>query len=137
MLTNTRRVIVNTFAAIACVLAINGCNQGDSIPSVSSGFRVDASWPRKPARIAWGQMSGVAVDSKDRVWIFTRSTPAVQAYDASTGALVVEWHRAAEHPPRGVGDDVVEAVLALLRDLVDDVLQLSVTPDGDCALFHE
>ena len=81
---------VFSITVVLALSALLACQRGTQ--SASDGFRVDASWPKKPARITWGQMPGVAVDSKDRVWIFTRSTPAVQAYDAATGALVVEWH---------------------------------------------
>ena len=80
-------------AACAALVAVSfSCVQGTRDDGVSAGYRVDPFWPKKPDRVKWGDMPGVAVDAKDRVWIFTRSTPAVQAYDASTGALVVEWH---------------------------------------------
>ena len=55
-----------------------------------SGYRVDPAWPRKPSDVAWGDMPGVAVDRDDRVWIFTRATPAVQVY-APGGELVRAW----------------------------------------------
>ncbi|HPP52573.1 MAG TPA: hypothetical protein PK777_06470, partial [Thermoguttaceae bacterium] len=53
-------------------------------------YEVDPTWPTKPPEAAWGQMPGVAVDPKDRVWIFTRAKPPVQVYDAS-GKYLFGW----------------------------------------------
>jgi DNA-binding beta-propeller fold protein YncE len=65
-----------------------------------SGFRADPAWPKRPAAITWGDMPGVAVDREDRVWIFTRQTPAVQVY-APDGELVRAWselpHKMSHH----------------------------------------
>jgi len=45
-------------------------------------YKLDPNWPQRPAEINWGQMPGVAVDRKDRVWLFTRANPPIQVYDA-------------------------------------------------------
>lgn len=51
---------------------------------------VDAKWPQKPADYVWGMMSGVAVDAKDNVYIFTRAEPPVQVYSAK-GKFLRGW----------------------------------------------
>jgi hypothetical protein len=58
--------------------------------NLATWFEVDANWPKKPSGFQWGDMPGVAVDRKDRVWIFTRSSPPVQVYEAG-GKFVKAW----------------------------------------------
>jgi len=53
-------------------------------------YEVDPTWPQRPARLTWGQTPGVAVDQEDRVWVFTRSEPPVQVYDAD-GRFIRAW----------------------------------------------
>ena len=53
-------------------------------------FEGDKSWPVRPAEAGWGQTSGIAVDAKGLVWVFTRANPPVQVYDAS-GKYVRGW----------------------------------------------
>ncbi len=43
-------------------------------------YSVDPDWPQKPGEIQWGQMPGIAVDAKDRVYIYTRNQPSIQVY---------------------------------------------------------
>jgi DNA-binding beta-propeller fold protein YncE len=54
-------------------------------------YVVDAAWPRKPDQFKWGQMPGIAVDMQDQVYIFTRSQPAVQVYQAD-GTFLRAWN---------------------------------------------
>lgn len=53
-------------------------------------YQVDPSWPQRPAGIKWGHVPGIAVDGKDRVWVYTRAEPPVQVYDAS-GKFLKSW----------------------------------------------
>ena len=53
-------------------------------------YDVDPSWPHKPAEFVWKDMPGIAVDARDNVWLFTRSTPPVQVYKAD-GTFVRAW----------------------------------------------
>ena len=41
-------------------------------------YEVDASWPKKPANVSWAEMSGVAVDAHDNIYLFTRARPPVR-----------------------------------------------------------
>jgi streptogramin lyase len=56
----------------------------------AAGFTVDPSWPRKPAMAKWEAVSGIAVDRKDQVYVYTRGTPPVQVYDAA-GNFIRSW----------------------------------------------
>src|SRR5437763_784943 len=58
--------------------------------SLATGYKVDPAWPRKPGAVRWGEMSGVAVDKQDRVYLYTRAKPPVQVYDAG-GAYLYGW----------------------------------------------
>src|SRR6185503_2884117 len=64
------------------------------------GYRVDPSWPKKPATITRGEVPGVAVDAKDQVWVYTRRAPNLQVYSPG-GELVKTWpdleHKSAHH----------------------------------------
>ncbi len=51
---------------LICGLMVLGCarsaSQEDSVAApVSYGYRVDPSWPKKPAGIEWGGMPGIAL----------------------------------------------------------------------------
>ncbi len=57
----------------------------------TSHFVVDATWPRKPDHFKWSQMPGITVDTRDQIYIFTRSQPAVQVYQAD-GTFLRAWN---------------------------------------------
>ncbi len=57
---------------------------------LSPWYTVDPAWPQKPQGFIWEAMPGIAVDSKDQIWTFTRSTPPIQVY-STTGKLVRAW----------------------------------------------
>ncbi|MEZ5943986.1 MAG: peptidyl-alpha-hydroxyglycine alpha-amidating lyase family protein [Planctomycetaceae bacterium] len=67
-------------------------------------YEVDPAWPQKPAEFQWEAMPGIAVDAKDQVWIFTRSTPPIQVY-TQQGKFVKSW-----------GDDTIETAHHLKID---------------------
>ena len=50
--------------------------------NVATVFQVDPKWPEKPADFKWIEFHGVAIDTKDNVYCFTRGTPPVQVYTA-------------------------------------------------------
>lgn len=53
-------------------------------------YQVDPGWPNRPGGTEWGDMPGIAIDSRDRVWTFTRAEPPVQVYDTS-GKFLFSW----------------------------------------------
>jgi DNA-binding beta-propeller fold protein YncE len=59
--------------------------------SISLKYVVDVTWPQKPEHFKWGQMPGITVDNQDQVYIFTRSQPAVQVYQAD-GKFLRAWN---------------------------------------------
>ncbi len=59
---------------------------------------VDPKWPAKPADFRWGHVPGIAVDtSRDHVYVFTRSEPPVQVYDAH-GKFLRSWGKGIQNP---------------------------------------
>ncbi|MCX7825460.1 MAG: peptidyl-alpha-hydroxyglycine alpha-amidating lyase family protein [Verrucomicrobiae bacterium] len=65
--------LLSALGALA-VLRVTGAD-------VTTQYQVDPTWPRKPADVTWGAMSGISVNDKDEIWLFTRGTPPVQVYD--------------------------------------------------------
>jgi DNA-binding beta-propeller fold protein YncE len=76
----------------------------DAQPSNASrppAFVVDASWPTLPAGKVLGEVSSVAVDSRDRIWVLhrPRTVPAERRADAAPpvlefdtrGRLIASW----------------------------------------------
>ena len=81
--------------AVALLAGLNASRAQDKEPTypkvnTAVAYEVDAAWPKKPARLAWGEMSGVAVDGKDRVYLFTRAPSPVQVFEAD-GTFVRSW----------------------------------------------
>jgi streptogramin lyase len=68
-------------------------------PEGLAGYKVDATWPKKPADWTWSDMSGVAVDRNDQVWIYTRAAPAVQVFSSDGTPLKAPpiEHKRAHH----------------------------------------
>src|SRR5262247_1241018 len=71
-----------TMAAAALLL---GCAQAPT-REASGGYAVDTSWP-KPLPNNWilGQVAGLAVDSRDHVWVIHRSKSLI---DEEKGAAL-------------------------------------------------
>lgn len=58
--------------------------------NLATAYEVDRDWPRRPSGIHWGAVSGIAVDARDNVWIYTRTNPTVQVY-APDGRYLFGW----------------------------------------------
>ena len=58
--------------------------------NLATVYVADPSWPRKPDGLRWGAMPGLAIDGKDRVYVYTRAVPPVQVYDAD-GTFLKSW----------------------------------------------
>ena len=65
---------------------------------VAVGYRVDPSWPQKPAKAVWAGMSSMAVDAGGNIWTFNRGNIPVQVYRPD-GALVRSWGEGAFKNP--------------------------------------
>lgn len=58
--------------------------------NVSTCYQVDAAWPRRPAHCKLADVPGIAIDGKNRVWVFTRAVPPIQVYDTN-GEFLFAW----------------------------------------------
>lgn len=58
--------------------------------NLATSYAVETNWPQRQPDIPWGQMPGIAVDTKDNVWIYTRTDPTVQVY-APDGHYLFGW----------------------------------------------
>ena len=54
-------------------------------------YRVVHGWPELPDGFALGEVSGVAVDSHNRVCIFHRGDRPILCFDGATGKIVASW----------------------------------------------
>ena len=85
-------------AAACCLLAIAPAfaaaaePPGPAYPRVNLAccYEVDAAWPQRADHVHWGAMSGIAIDEKENVWLYTRAQPPVQIYD-KTGKYLGGW----------------------------------------------
>lgn len=81
--------------SVAFVAAVCRCEKAmgqQTYPRVnlSASYEVDPHWPQTPSGFEPAAVSGVHVDAQDRVWVFTRTTPPVQLYDAD-GTFLRGW----------------------------------------------
>jgi DNA-binding beta-propeller fold protein YncE len=84
---------VPTTFVLTIILLSQGCA---SLPtsqqnSTTAQYVVDPTWPEKPERFTWGQTPGITIDSRDHIYVFTRSDPAVQIYKID-GTLIRTWN---------------------------------------------
>ncbi len=81
---------------VGCFAALNGWNAPLALAgpypkvNLAVGYKVDPSWPRKPANIPWRFVTGVCVDKSDRVWVVNQQNPPVQVY-STEGEFLFSW----------------------------------------------
>ena len=96
-----KRIILSTVVGLAAVLMITAVGQAQRSSSGPKPpvFRYDSSWPKDlPNDWVVGNVVGVAVDSKDNIWVTHRpasqagadKTPPVLAFDPA-GNLIQSW----------------------------------------------
>jgi hypothetical protein len=89
------------FALVAAAATLTGAQSGNSVPT----FAVDPSWPKPlPNQWLFGAVAGIAVDSKDHIWVVHRpstlqpnetrsiwkAAPPVLEFDVD-GKLLQSW----------------------------------------------
>jgi DNA-binding beta-propeller fold protein YncE len=89
---------------------------GEEPSPASLDYRVVPGWPGLPSQITFGQVSAVATDSADRVFVFHRSEPPIVVFDRD-GKHLRSW-----------GDGLVKKAHGLRIDREDNVW---ITDIGD------
>src|SRR5262249_40084185 len=71
---------------------IGAQEKASKYPKVNTavGYEVDESWPNRPVNVSWAEMPGIAVDTHDHVYLFTRAKPPVQVYTTG-GKFLRSW----------------------------------------------
>ena len=89
-------VAVISLIAGTTIYGPDSCAQ-EAIPPVdyprvnlSTGYRVDPTWPEVKSTYAWKAMAGIAVDDSGLVWTLNRGEMPVQVYSPE-GKLVRQW----------------------------------------------
>jgi len=86
-----RSIFCNSVLVISFLITLcTGCANQQHLQMNPPIPQVDTSWPEKPASFEWAQMPGITLDNQDQVYIFTRSSPAVQVYKTD-GTFVRAW----------------------------------------------
>lgn len=86
-------IVVLVFLMIPAGLAFaQGQATGPEWPRVnlSTCYDVDAGFFRRPADLAWADMTGIAIDGQGQIWLVTRAPVPVQVFD-SKGNFVRAW----------------------------------------------
>ncbi len=108
---NRRQALIGAGAAAACALlrtktGLRAAESQNKYPHVNTAVRyeVDPYWPRRPKNATWEAVPGVAVDERQRVWLFTRSAIPIQVYDAG-GKYLRGWGGDLCKTPHGLSLD--------------------------------
>jgi peptidylamidoglycolate lyase len=59
--------------------------------SNTSSYQVVHGWPQLPEGLAFGQVSGVSVDSHNHVFVFHRGDHPIMCFEGMTGKLIAAW----------------------------------------------
>lgn len=93
----TRRDFLKTGAASAAALAIPQLSRAADAPvKIGEGkwtYTLDESWGLLPAGMSYGFGCGIVVDSKDRVYVTSRSTDPCVAIFGPDGKLAETWSK--------------------------------------------
>jgi len=81
------RIVLTGIVLVGCALAMaRGSSAQQSVPTIA--FESVPNWPKLPDGMNFGEVPGVAVDSKGNVYVFTRSNSATgPAYGAAAAQL--------------------------------------------------
>ena len=113
-------------------------------------YEVDYSWPKMPDWWEFGKATDVAVDSKDRVWVYSRGLHPVTAWTAD-GDFIGSWGEGFFRQPHGMYIDKEDNLWLtewqrhivtkhspsgeiLLELGVRDYAEVTVTPHGEHGL---
>src|SRR5262245_26669673 len=100
-----RVLMLLTTVAIMGAAVVLAPSAGKTVPE----YKPVGDWPRLPAEIKWGQVTAVATDSADRVYVFHRGKSPIVVFDKD-GKVLRAW-----------GDDHVKNAHGLRIDKDDNV----------------
>jgi peptidylamidoglycolate lyase len=83
----------------------------------SGAYHVVHGWPQLPEGFAFGQVSGVGVDSHNHVFVFHRGEHPIFCFDASTGKVLATWGDGMFARPHGLALDSQDNVWVTDVDL--------------------
>ena len=65
-------------------------------------YELDETWPNIPEGWTLERCSGVAVDSRNRVFVFNRGTHSIAIFDADSGNFLTSWGEGVFRAPHGI-----------------------------------
>jgi peptidylamidoglycolate lyase len=71
----------------------------------SESYQVVHGWPKLPEGFAFGQVSGVGVDSHNHIFVFHRGDHPIMCFDGATGEIVRSWGDGMFETPHGLAVD--------------------------------
>jgi len=71
----------------------------------AENYEVVHGWPKLPAGYAFGQVSGIGVDSHNHVFVFHRGEPPIFCIDGPTGKVLASWGTGLFSKPHGLAVD--------------------------------
>jgi DNA-binding beta-propeller fold protein YncE len=90
------------------------------------GYAADDRWAKLPAGWAWPEVAAVGTDSRDRVYVFSRSDHPVTVFDRD-GSFLTSWGEGAFVRPHGLTVGPDDSVFC--SDDLDHTVR-KYTPDG-------
>lgn len=89
------RVLLSSLVLAASVLHCHRAPAAEypsySIEETITEYDVDSAWPKRPPQVMpFGWVSGMAIDAKERIWVFTKGADPVQVY-TTDGKFVRTW----------------------------------------------
>src|ERR1700681_3963560 len=73
MTSQTRTLIVLTgILAFASIGALRHLGAAEPQAGTMPSFQVEASWPKLPGKMIYGEIGGIDVDAQDHIWIIHR-----------------------------------------------------------------
>jgi glucose/arabinose dehydrogenase len=92
----------------------------------SHGYRALVGWPKLPAGVSWSEVAGVATDSRDHVFVFSRGEHRLLVFDTD-GTFMSTWDHLQFVRPHGIFIGPDDAVY--LSDDEDHTVR-KYTPEG-------
>jgi peptidylamidoglycolate lyase len=82
----------------------------------ADNYQVAHGWPIVPDQFAFGEVSGVGVDSQNRVWIFHRGQTPIMVFDGASGKLLMAF-----------GEQLIKKSEGLAVDAQDNIWLTDIT----------